>query len=81
MASSGWQASAPPTADLSGGSGARCLVIDQAAILAEIPFGRKTLQVVEGGITVPAIFVEQFGDKNEEVVAVLAAVALSVDIA
>jgi len=54
--------------------------IDQAAILAEIPFGRKTLQVVEGGITVPAIYVEQFGDKNKDIVAVLAAVTLSVDI-
>ena len=55
--------------------------IDHAAILAEIPFGRKTLHVVEGGMTVPAIYVEQFGDKNEDVVAVLAAVTLSVDIA
>jgi uncharacterized protein (TIGR02058 family) len=56
------------------------LVIDHAAILAEIPFGRKTLQVVAGGMSVPAIYVEQFGDKNEDIVAVLAAVTLSVDI-
>lgn len=54
--------------------------IDQEAILSEIPFGRKSIQVVEGGLTVPAIYVEQFGDKNEDVVAVLAAVTLSVDI-
>ena len=54
--------------------------IDQEAILSEVPFGRKTIQVVEGGITVPAIYVEQFGDKKEDIVAVLAAVTLCVDI-
>jgi len=54
--------------------------IDRAAILAEVPFGHKSLEVVEGGMSVPAIYVERFGDKNADVVIVLAAVTLSVDV-
>lgn len=54
--------------------------VDQVAILSEIPFGHKSIQVVEGGMIVPAIYVEQFGDKNEDIVVVLAAVTLSVDV-
>lgn len=54
--------------------------VDQAAILSEVPFGRKSVQVVEGGMSVPAIYVERFGDKNEDVVVVLAAVTVSVDV-
>jgi uncharacterized protein (TIGR02058 family) len=54
--------------------------VDPAAILSEIPFGHKSIEVVEGGMSAPAIFVEQFGDKNEDIVVVLAAVTVSVDI-
>jgi len=54
--------------------------VDQEAILAEIPFGRKSIQVIEGGMGVPAIYVERFGDKNEDVVVVVAAVTVSVDL-
>ncbi len=53
--------------------------VDRTAILSEIPFGRKRIQVVEGGMSVPAIYVQQFGDKNEDVVVVLAAVTVSVE--
>ena len=54
--------------------------VDQAAILSEIPFGRKSIQVVEGGLSVPTLLIEQLGDKNADAVVALAAVTVSVDV-
>ncbi len=54
--------------------------VDQAAVLSEIPFGRKSVQVVEGGLSVPTLMIEQLGDKNADAVVALAAVTVSVDV-
>jgi len=54
--------------------------VDQAAVLSEIPFGRKRIQVVEGGLSVPTLFIEQLGDKNADAVVALAAVTVWVDV-
>jgi uncharacterized protein (TIGR02058 family) len=54
--------------------------VDQAAVLSEIPFGRKSLKVVEGELSVPTLLIEQLGDKNEDAVVALAAVTVSVDV-
>jgi uncharacterized protein (TIGR02058 family) len=54
--------------------------VDQTAVLAEIPFGRKSLQVVEGGLAVPTLLIEQLGDKNADAVVALAALTVSVDL-
>lgn len=54
--------------------------VDREAVLAEIPFGRKTIEVVEGGMSVPALFVEAFGDTSEDLVVALAAVTVEVDL-
>ena len=54
--------------------------VDQAAVLSEIPFGHKSIKVVEGGLSVPTLLIEELGDKNEDAVVVLAAVAVSVDV-
>lgn len=53
--------------------------VDQAAVLSEIPFGRKSIHVVEGGLAVPTLLIEQLGDKNADAVVALAAVTVSVD--
>ena len=54
--------------------------VDCEAVLAELPVGRRNIQVVQGGMSAPAIFVERFADKNEDVVVAVAAVTVSVDI-
>ncbi len=53
--------------------------VDRAAILSEIYFGHKNVEVVKGGMSIPTICVEQFGDKNEDAVVVLAGVTVSID--
>jgi uncharacterized protein (TIGR02058 family) len=54
--------------------------VDRETVLSEIPFGRKSIQVVEGGLSVPTLFVQQLGDKNEDTVVALAAVTVSVNV-
>jgi uncharacterized protein (TIGR02058 family) len=54
--------------------------VDHKAVLSEIPFGRTSLQVVEGGMIVPTLMVEHLGDTNENTVVALAAVTVWVDI-
>jgi uncharacterized protein (TIGR02058 family) len=53
--------------------------VDQAAVLAQVPFGRKSIQVAEGGMSVPTLYLPELGDKNADAVVVLAAVTVSVD--
>jgi uncharacterized protein (TIGR02058 family) len=54
-------------------------LVDRAAVLREIPFGQKSIQVVEGGLAVPTLMIEELGDKNADAVAALAAVTVSVE--
>lgn len=54
--------------------------VDHDAVLSEIPFGRKSIQVVEGGLSVPTLFDEQQGDINEDTVVALAAITVWVDV-
>lgn len=54
--------------------------VDQAAVLAELPFGRKSIQVVEGGMSVPTLYLPELGDQNADAVVALAAVSVSVDV-
>jgi len=54
--------------------------VDQAAVLSEVPFGRKSIEVVLGGLAVPTLMIEQLGDKNADAVVALAAVTVSVDV-
>jgi len=54
--------------------------VDHEAVLSEIPFGRKNIQVVEGGLFVPTLLDEQQGDINENTVVALAAVTVWVDV-
>jgi uncharacterized protein (TIGR02058 family) len=54
--------------------------VDHDAVLCEIPFGRKNIHVVGGGLSVPTLFNEQLGDINEDTVVALAAVTVWVDV-
>jgi len=54
--------------------------VDHEAVLSEIPFGHKNIQVVEGGLSVPTLFDEQQGDINENTVVALAAITVWVDV-
>jgi uncharacterized protein (TIGR02058 family) len=53
--------------------------VNQSAVLSEIPFGRKSIEVVSGGLAVPTLMIEQLGDKNADAVVALAAVTVSVE--
>jgi uncharacterized protein (TIGR02058 family) len=53
--------------------------VDQAAVLSEIPFGHKSIQVVEGGLAVPTLLIEELGDKNADAVVAVAAITVSID--
>ena len=53
--------------------------VDCKAVMAELPVGRKNVQVVQGGMNTPAIFVERFADKSENIVVAVAAVTVSVE--
>jgi uncharacterized protein (TIGR02058 family) len=54
--------------------------VDQETVLFEIPFGHKTIKVVEGGLAVPTLFDELQGDINEDTVVAVAAVTVWVDV-
>lgn len=54
--------------------------VDHAAVLAELPFGQKTLTVVNGGMAVPTLMIESLGDKNPDAVIAIAAITVSVDL-
>ncbi len=53
--------------------------VDRAAVLSELPFGRASIEVVEGGLAVPTLMIEALGDKNPDAVVALAAVTVSVE--
>ena len=48
-------------------------------VLAALPFGKKQLKVVEGGMTAKVAFAAELGDKVDEAVVANAAVTVSVD--
>jgi uncharacterized protein (TIGR02058 family) len=48
-------------------------------ILNALPFGRKQIEVIEGGLLVPIAFSEAFGDKTADVVMANAAITIFVD--
>ncbi len=53
--------------------------IDEGAVLAALPFGRKSLTVKQGGMLVPGLFVERYGDKTDEILVANAAVTVSIE--
>ena len=53
--------------------------IDETAVLATLPFGRKSFTVNQGGMLVPGLFVEKYGDKTDEILVINAAVTVSIE--
>jgi len=54
--------------------------VNHEVVLAEIPFGRTRMKVVEGGMTVPTLMVAHLGDTNANTVVALAAVTVWVEV-
>jgi len=48
-------------------------------VLKVLPFGQKTIKVIEGGLLAPVLFEPNLGDKTAEAVIANAAVTVSVD--
>jgi len=48
-------------------------------VLSVIPFGRKTLQVVPGGMKAPGLYQPELGDQSSEIIVANAAVTVWVD--
>jgi uncharacterized protein (TIGR02058 family) len=55
--------------------------VDREALLAVIPIGEKTLDIVAGGLCVPGIEVACFGPGASDIVTACAALTVSVEIA
>lgn len=50
------------------------------AVLSVIPFGRKDLRVVEGGLRAPGLYQPELGDESSDVIVANAAVTVWVDL-
>lgn len=53
--------------------------VEPAAVLEAVPFGRKRIQVVEGGLVARAIYQPELGDTSDEAYVAVAAVTVWVD--
>ncbi len=51
--------------------------IDQ--VLKAVPFGKKRIQVVSGGLSAPGLYMEQLGDKSDAILVANAAVTVWVE--
>ena len=53
--------------------------VDKDAVLEELPFGIKTIEVREGGMLAPGLFVPQLGDESPDALVANASVTVSVE--
>jgi uncharacterized protein (TIGR02058 family) len=54
--------------------------VDGEAVLSELPLGVKTIEVGEGGMWSPGLYLPQLGDSSAEVLVANASVTVSVDL-
>jgi len=52
--------------------------VDTEAVLSELPLGRKTIEVREGGMVSPGLFVPQLSDESGDIFVANASVIVSV---
>ena len=52
--------------------------VDREAVLGELPFGVKTVEVQEGGMMSPGLYVPQLGDESADALVANASVTVSV---
>lgn len=53
--------------------------VDEEAVLEELPLGVKTIEVEEGGLSCPGLYVPQMGDRSADVLVANASVTVSVN--
>ncbi|SHJ10668.1 Lin0512 family protein [Desulfofundulus thermosubterraneus] len=53
--------------------------VDGARVLAEIPFGRKSIKVINGGMQVPGIYLPGLGDTDDSIIVANACIEVRVD--
>lgn len=53
--------------------------VNRQKVLDAVPFGRKSIEVVEGGMKAPGLMAPELGDTAEDAVVALAAVVVRVD--
>lgn len=53
--------------------------INKEKVLKAIPFGHKTLEVVEGGLIADGILIKELGDINDKMIICNAAVTVSIE--
>ena len=52
--------------------------VDKDEVLAELPFGKKTIEVKEGGMMSPGLYVPQLGDDSPDILVANASITVSV---
>ena len=50
------------------------------AVLHELPFGKKTIEVVDGGMSSPGLYVPQLGDESPDILVAIASLTVSVHV-
>lgn len=53
--------------------------VDAEAVLKNVPFGTKTIEIREGGMISPNIYSPQLGDKTADAIVANASITVSVD--
>ncbi len=53
--------------------------INQKKALKAIPFGQKSIEVVEGGLIAKGVMIKELGDNSDKIIVCNAAVTVSVD--
>lgn len=53
--------------------------VDTQAVLDELPFGIKTIEVKQGGMLAPGLYVPQLGDTSPDALVAIASVTVSVN--
>lgn len=54
--------------------------VQESDVLSALPVGQKSIQVTKGGMTVPGLYVQGFGDLDDSVVVANACVEVSVSV-
>jgi uncharacterized protein (TIGR02058 family) len=54
--------------------------VDKQAVLNELPFGKKTIEVKDGGMLSPGLYVPQLGDGAPDILVANASVTVSVNV-
>ena len=55
-------------------------LVDAEAVLKALPFGQKSIQIVEGGMVARAVYQPELGDSSDEAYVANAAVTVWVDV-